>query len=274
MKNNSNILFLLVNYYNEKELCAFINEQLQPTTNHFIEIIITDNGSKEASLLTQIETQYDNVTLIKSQTNLGYFGAANLGLTHYLKQHTAYPQAVIICNTDITLQSDFFKVLQNKLASQNFDVLGPSIYSTFLKHYQNPYIINRTSKSKLQFLHSVSSNYLLYSAFTAYHVLKTKISGAVSNKINTSLNPYALHGSFMIFNKTFFTKGGTINYPAVLFGEELFIAEQALKLNLNIVYEPTLQVEHNEHATTGIFKSHKTVAFLHQSYTYLLKTFF
>ena len=55
---------------------------------------------------------------------------------------------------------------------------------------------------------------------------------------------------------------------------ELFIAEQARKLNLNMVYEPTLQVEHNEHATTGVFKSRRMVTYLHQSYTYILKTYF
>jgi hypothetical protein len=78
----------------------------------------------------------------------------------------------------------------------------------------------------------------------------------------------------MVFNNSFFEKGGTLNYPSVLFGEEIFIAEQVLKLNLKMVYEPILHVEHHEHATTGVFKSKKTVNYLHQSYTYLLKTYF
>lgn len=274
MNTDAKILFLLVNYFNEKELCAFINEQLQPNTNNFIEILITDNGSKETSLLQDVESKYANVILVKSTHNLGYFGAANLGLTHYLKQHKDYPQAIIICNTDIKLAEDFFSVLQNKLTNPNFDILGPSIYSTFLKCYQNPYITNRISKDKLNFLHFISSSYFLYCLFTVYHVLKTKIKGSITNKVITPSKTYAIHGSFLIFNKRFFTKGGTINYPAILFGEEIFIAEQALKLNLNIFYEPTLQVEHNEHATTGVFKSKQTVSLLHQSYTYLLQTFF
>ncbi len=95
-----------------------------------------------------------------------------------------------------------------------------------------------------------------------------------TDKHYEAMKPYAIHGSFMIFNKTFFQRGGTINYPCVLFGEELFIAEQALKLNLDLLYEPSLQVEHNEHATTGTFKSKEAVAYLHQSYTFLLNTYF
>jgi GT2 family glycosyltransferase len=274
LTNQPKILFLLVNYFNEKEVGVFVNEQLRPDTNKFIDVVIIDNGSKETFLLNDIVNKWKNIVVVKSGTNLGYFGAANLGLSDYLNKHSGYPSAVVVCNTDIVLQDNFFEALQQQIAKQNFDVLGPSIHSSLLNYYQNPYIINRISKGKLKFLHFVSSSYILYSLFTVYHLLKTKLIGRQNSKLNLVANPYAIHGSFMIFNKTFFEKGGTINYPSVLFGEELFIAEQARKLNLNIVYEPALEVEHNEHATTGVFKSRKTVAYLHQSYTYLLKTYF
>jgi GT2 family glycosyltransferase len=274
LTNQSKILFLLVNYFNENEVSSFISEQLQPEVNNFIDIVITDNGSKETSLLSEIENKYSNVFLGKSENNLGYFGAANLGLTNYLNKHKAYPDATIVCNTDIVLQVNFLEILQQKLNTQNFDVLGPSIHSNLLNYYQNPYIVNRIAKGKLKFLHFVSSSYMLYNLFTVYHLLKTKLVGRQNASQILVANPYAIHGSFMIFNKTFFERGGTINYPSVLFGEELFVAEQVRKLNLKMAYEPLLQVEHNEHATTGVFKSRKTVAYLHQSYTYLLKTYF
>ena len=246
MINNAKILFLLVNYFNEKEVCTFINNQLQLNEHKFIDVVIIDNRSKEPDLLNDIKNKFSNITLLNSGNNLGYFGAANFGLTHYLSQQKEYPKAIIICNTDIKLQAGFFSVLQNKLATQNFDLLGPSIYSTFLKHHQNPYILNRISKNKLQFLHFISSTYISYTLFTIYHLLKTKLTGNKNTSASESSNPYAIHGSFMIFNKTFFEKGGTINYPSILFGEEIFIAEQTLQLNLKILYEPALQLEHNE----------------------------
>ena len=264
----------MVNYYNEEEVCSFVTEQLHPDKNNFIELVITNNGSKNKSLFTELTNKHPNITLVNVNDNLGYFGAAHLGLTTYIRNNKEYPKATIVCNTDIVLQDNFFELLQNKIEDGNFDILGPSIYSSFLKHYQNPYITTRISKNKLKFLHTVSSNYWLYSLFTLYHIIKTKFSGRTHPKETTAPNPYAIHGSFMVFNKSFFEKGGTLNYPSVLFGEEIFVAEQALKLNLKIVYKPSLQIEHHEHATTGIFKSKKTVAYLHQSYTYLLKTFF
>ncbi|HEX7413649.1 MAG TPA: glycosyltransferase [Bacteroidia bacterium] len=273
MIHKPSILFLLVNYFNEEEVFSFVVHQLHVDTNDFVEIVIVDNGSK-TNLLSELENKSSKITSIKAKTNLGYFGAANLGLTNYLDQHKEYPQAVVVCNTDMKLSVDFLAILQRKLTKENFDILGPSIHSSFLNYYQNPYILSRIKTSKLKFLQFVSSNYFLYSLFTIYHVVKTKTSRSNSVQLTSTLNPYAIHGSFMIFNKTFFQKGGTINYPSVLFGEELFIAEQAFKLNLNMVYDPALQVEHNEHATTGIFKSKETVAYLNQSYRYLLNTYF
>ncbi|MHB8259105.1 MAG: glycosyltransferase [Bacteroidia bacterium] len=273
MTKQLNILFLLVNYFNEEDTFSFVTEQLIVETNNFVEVVVIDNGSK-TTLLSELKNKYSKITLIKAESNLGYFGAANLGLINYLNKYNEYPQAVVVCNTDMKLAHDFFDVLQIKLTTTNFDILGPSIHSSFLNYYQNPYILNRIKTIKLKFLQFVSSFYFLYCLFTLYHVVKTKMSRSNSVQRTSTLIPYAIHGSFMIFNKTFFQKGGTINYPSVLFGEELFIAEQALKLNLNMVYDPALQVEHNEHATTGIFKSKETVTYLNQSYKYLLKTYF
>ncbi|HKC68259.1 MAG TPA: glycosyltransferase [Bacteroidia bacterium] len=274
MTDSPKIVFLLVNYFNEKEACSFVEEQLKPNINNFIEIVITDNGSNNFDLLQQLSLKCKSVSVVKSNTNLGYFGAANLGLTEYLK-NKELPDAVVICNTDIELKDNFFKDLQQKLASEKFDILGPAIYSTFLNYNQNPYIPERISTAKLKFLHFISSNYILYSLLTVYFLTKAKLVNNKKNETNKEIkNPYAVHGSFMVFNKSFFQKGGTINYPAVLFGEEIFIAEQARKLNLITVYASELKVKHHEHATTGVFKSRQAVKFLYQSYTYLLKTFF
>jgi GT2 family glycosyltransferase len=115
----------------------------------------------------------------------------------------------------------------------------------------------------------------MYGMFTILHLLKTKfVKSNTGNRINERMETYCIHGSFMVFNKSYFTKGGTINYPSLLFGEELFVAETARKLGLKTIYEPDLVINHNEHSTTGVFKSAKTVGFMHQSYSYLLKTFF
>ena len=239
-----------------------------------MEVIIVDNGSKDNAVFVDLTRMYEGVvSVVSAGSNLGYFGAAYYGLCHYLKGKE-YPEVVVICNTDMSLAVDFFAVLRNKIGSEKFEVLGPSIFSDFLNYYQNPYMINRIKKSKLHFLEKVSASYVLYSFYTLFYLLKSKLLKTKVQQNTHKMSPYAVHGSCMIFSKSFFQKGGTIQYPCVLFGEELFIAEQVLQLKMKMVYEPDLRVIHHEHATTGVFKSRKSVSFLKQSYTFLLKTYF
>ena len=131
------------------------------------------------------------------------------------------------------------------------------------------------SAKKINRLRKVTSSTFSYTPYTILHLMKGKFfRKPAKNDFELACNPYAIHGSFMVFNKSFFEKGGTLNYPSFLFGEELFIAETVRKLNLIQCYEPSLKINHNEHATTGVIKSKEKVAYLNQSYTYLLTTFF
>ena len=274
MEKQNKIVFLLVNYFNEKEVAGFVASELAGQLNEHVCIVIADNGSQDKKVLQKIEGT--SVKLIEAGTNRGYFGAASLGLQWYLKEKGVHPDAVIICNTDISLEStDFIKQLNTYINVNAFDVMGPDIYSTAMNYHQNPYIESRISGEKIERYKRVTSNSFLYWMYTLLHLIKTKLVRA--NKRagwEKQMNPYAVHGSFMVFNRSFFEKGGSINYPSLLFGEELFVAEQVRKFNMKMVYEPLLVICHHEHTTTGTFKSKQAVKYLHQSYCYLADTFF
>jgi GT2 family glycosyltransferase len=272
---DTKILFLLVNYYNEREVNSFISHQRINYTDVSLQIIIVDNGSDKSETLLGLTSNNPNITVLTSDVNAGYFGGAYIGLNHYLKTND-YPDAVIICNTDISFVTPNFIVkLTQKIAQGNFDILGPDIYSTMLEYHQNPYIMQRISAKRIKLYKMVTSNAFIYVLFTLLHLLKTKfVKKKQTGKIKERIQTYCIHGSFMVFNKTYFAKGGTINYPSLLFGEELFVAETARKLGLTTIYEPDLVINHHEHSTTGVFKSSKTVKFMHQSYKYLFETFF
>ncbi len=273
--NKKRILFLLINYFNEKEIVEFVTSQLGNYLNTQVQAIIVNNGSRQIEVLRELTIRYSNLKLIDADTNVGYFGGAYVGLTFYLKNNN-YPDATIICNTDISFQTPhFITVLENLLENNQCDILGPDIYSSFLKYHQNPYILKRISYKRIRLYKFVTSTVFFYLLFTLLHLLKTKITKSNSQqKVNQSMQTYAIHGSFMVFNKSYFTKGGTINTPVFLFGEELFVAETARKLGLKTIYEPSLVVTHFQNATTGTFKSAASVRCLHESYSYLLKTFF
>ena len=269
------LLFIIINYFNETEVSNFVVTHFGNGNNHDAEIVIVNNGCHQISILDSLSQKFSFVKILSAEKNLGYFGAANFGLMHYLKSNEL-ADATIICNTDIAFAKDsFFGSLKNILSTKEFDVLGPDIYSTFLKYHQNPYITKRLSRGIIKRYKFFTSNVFLYALFTILHLIKTKIiRSKMQAKIDQPMTTYAVHGSFMVFNKSYFTKGGTLHYPSFLFGEEIFVAETALKLNMKILYEPSLVVNHFQNTTTGTFKSAQTVKFMHQSYCYLLNTYF
>lgn len=269
------LLFIVINYFNETEVSNFVVTHFGSTYCDDVEIVIVNNGCHQISILDALAQKYSFVKILGTQKNLGYFGAANFGLMHYLKSNEL-PDATIVCNTDISFDKEsFFKSLKNILSTKEFDVLGPEIYSTFLKYHQNPYITKRLSRGMMMRYKFFTSSVFLYSLFTTLHLAKTKILRSnMQNRVNEPMYTYAVHGSFMVFNKTYFTKGGTLQYPSFLFGEEIFVAETALKLNMKILYHPALVVNHFQNTTTGTFKSPQTVKFMHQSYCHLLNTYF
>jgi hypothetical protein len=62
---------------------------------------------------------------------------------------------------------------------------------------------------------------------------------------------YAPHGSFIVFSREYFDRGGTLAHVPFLYGEEIMVAETARRLNLAVVYDPGFQIKHVEHSTTG-----------------------
>ncbi len=274
----SRLLFILVNFYNEKQTVNYIRNELFTQSDKNIHIVIINNGSIDKAILSDLENEHDNVCLFSPEKNLGYFGAAQYGFEHFLKVNSTSYLAVIISNTDIRFKdNDFIEKLRLQINDHCFDILGPDIISTFLHRKQNPYIAKRIEVSKLKMLKFLSSGYYLYNLFLICYFLKAKLVSvfkSAKDENRTTMNVYAVHGSFIVFAKSYFDKGGNFNYPSFLFGEEIFVAEKARQLDLKIIYEPSLQLSHDEHSTTGIFKSRKIIKFLNESYQYLLKEFF
>lgn len=83
---------------------------------------------------------------------------------------------------------------------------------------------------------------------------------------------YAPHGSFIIFSKYFFQKGGYLDNNLTMYGEELTTAEITRRLNLSVHYHPDLEVIHVDHSSNEInwFKSFVATK---KAYYYFLKEY-
>ena len=85
---------------------------------------------------------------------------------------------------------------------------------------------------------------------------------------------YGVHGSFMIFTKSFFKKGGDFKHGAFLYNEEITVAEFCRKKSLKCFYDPSLSIEHREHGSVGMIYSSTTLKFLKEASRFAAETYF
>ncbi|MHC1706083.1 MAG: glycosyltransferase family 2 protein [Bacteroidales bacterium] len=269
---NPKFLFILMCYNNESEIVTFVRQELAAQTLQDFRCVVVNNASEHPEALSQL-TKDPAVMLVNPGKNEGYLGGAAVGLKAYLETAGGLPaDFVIVCNTDVQFTgNDFLERLYDQYEDDAFDVFGPDIVSSLTGKHQNPYLERRISKRKLQFFINITQNSVLYNAFLLlYYPFKRHIKRSVREKGS----PYSLHGSFLVFSGNFFEKGGHLSYGSFLFGEEIFIGELAGDLKLNVLYDPDYKIVHHEHATTGIYKSAIHVRYLHDSYKYIMTTYY
>jgi len=269
------ILFLLINYFNDDELVEFITTQLTRQQNIPYDIIVVNNGSVNSNILKDLDSGNNSIQVVTPPENRGYLNGAKFGFDFYC-QSNPIPDFTILCNTDISFEDQHFleKLIQEP-NNKNVEVIGPSIISTFTFHHQNPMYKERLHLKKIKQLLFIYDYYPIYVIYQLGAYLK-RLTKKLSHKNDkqTSGFVYAVHGSFLIFTKSFFEKGNTLNFPSFLYAEELFIAEQCLKSNSKIYYNSDLKIFHREHSTSRFIKNRKHVEWLKQSLNFIYHSYY
>ncbi len=277
---NQKFLIICINYFNDQETVDFVNKLLLQEGDINLEIIVVDNSisiNKNESIRKQIDRSNSVATYIPEK-NLGYFGGAFWAYNRYLKEKSI-PDWVIVCNTDIDIEDkNFFDKMALYNMMKNLGVIAPSIISTKTGLYQNPFLLKRPSILQMYSYNKFLEHYYTAVIYILIGIIKKKFKGFL-NKLKSKLKSkkkiysdvidiYAPHGSFIIFNRRYFENGGTLQHGVFLFGEEIFVAETVCKIGLKVMYIPTLCIIHNEHSTTGVFKSYKMVKYAKEAAQY------
>ena len=271
-------VFILICYYNEDEVVSFIHNELGKQQFKEYSIVIVDNGSHNPFILEK-ETDNNQIFLFTPEKNLGYFGGAEFGLLKYTEVKFELPDFVVISNTDIHFEdAGLLNLMYNKYNDRDEDIFGIDILSSLNGQHQNPYIPERISRKKMEFFLQITSDTLKYNAFLLLYYAKNKLKGILQKTGNSAYSKegrvYSIHGSFMIFAKSYFLKGGNFSYDSFLFCEEIFIGEVARIKKMNVYYDPSFRIIHREHSTTGVFKKARDVKFMHESYQYILENYY
>jgi len=258
--NQPDILIIGVIYNTYPETLRYLDSLAQVETSNITLILVDNSNQAKPPDFQQNIKKFRFLRYLESGRNLGYFGGARLGLTHYLTNHPAVPQWVLVTNVDIVFTPLFFQQLNKFNPQKKLGVVAPSIISKKWNADYNPKISNRYPVSKLRFYQFLYSCFLLHNLFLIAAYTKKWILGRQREKNNPMKNNpqgtkkiYAPHGSCMVFTHTYFDLGGTLDLPHFLFGEEVFVAETAARLCLDVIYDPEMVVFDYEHASTGFF---------------------
>src|SRR3989344_3289862 len=248
MKNN--ILIICVNYNNESDTLDFITSILKQilSKSKKIQIIISDNSDKISVKLKKLQKKHKNIIYLKNNKNKGYFQGANSALKLYLKRNP-FPEWIIISNPDIIIEDP--KFVSKLLKIKEKTIIAPSIISAKTKRDQNPFLVSKPSIKKLRFYKIIYNSRTFTNIYNLFHILKSKLL----NKEKEKKQIYAPHGSFIIINNSFFKNKGHLNYKSFLFGEEIFLAEEAKKAKIRIIYNPDLKVIHKQNSSVSKLKN-------------------
>jgi GT2 family glycosyltransferase len=239
-------LFFIVNYRVDEVLmrCLRSLHVAQAHSSVELQVHVLDNSEYEQAQRQHLEQQalktVEGLALHIHWPihNAGYFGG--LALAQELAR-TQGSDTVIYSNPDIEYAEDFFSQLQI-LAPIAPGLLAPAIVSSQDGFDQNPQYVQRLPASKLRRLKQIYARPMLFKAYMGLARLKEVLLGQRARPSHADgLRIYSAHGASMVFTNTAFFLS-LPHYPCFLFGEELFVAEEAAQRGVPITYRPALRV--------------------------------
>ena len=273
MLRERNIVIIGVIYNTYPETLRYITSLEKYPGDKFL-LILADNSETLApgSFLEEVG-KHDFIEYIRTGSNLGYFHGAQFGLTHYLSAFGKFPEWIFVTNVDIVFQDPLiFQTLEKYEPGSRLGVVAPSIISGRWQTDFNPKIRKRYAVKQLKFYRQIYASFIFQNIYIFISYIKKFLLGFIKKSKHYDIPSrhavekiYAPHGSCIIFHRNYFEKGGTLNHISFLFGEEIFVAETASSLNLDIIYEPGIKIDDHEHASTSYFVSRKMNRYYRQS---------
>ena len=214
---------ITINYNGLKDTCELL--ETLPLEDSSLEVIVVDNASREdeASVIGQ---RFPQVTVIRSQKNLGFAGGNNLGIK------AAHGKYLFFINNDTILASTFQPLIHRLESSPTIGMVCPKIRFTWGNH-------------PIQF-----AGYTPLSPITMRNCsigFGEEDHGQYDSPHPT---PYA-HGAAMMVKREAIEKAGIMPECYFLYYEELDWSMMMHRAGYDIWYDPCCTVYHKESQSTG-----------------------
>lgn len=265
---NKSVLIVCVNYNSYTELTEYlssVDRSALACDNVKVDVIVADNSTEVKDVCI---SEFKNINIkVQKLDNLGYLPGAQ-SVINKVENITKYDY-VVVSNVDIQMRDDFFGNLYKLTHDEDVAWLAPKIYSSDEDRDMNPQVLSRYSKSKLSMLYYMYKYPILYYLYTMTAYKRKKLQPQ-----HDEMDIYAGHGSLIMLTRSFFESYKTINYPIFLFGEELFLAEEILKVGKKVRYVPSLVIHDKGHISTSKLKKKSFFKYNEESIKFILDNYY
>lgn len=250
------ILNVVICYNNTETIGNYIDEVLKLENHENTLILIVDNSIINNKLLFEQLNSKLEIIYIYNSRNLGYYNGFKQGLLYFQKNYKEYYSEIewiILSNTDIEFKNqEFVSILMNKEYKSEIGCIGPEMINYNETLMCNPFSVKPYSRLSLSYRSAIFRNRFIAIGYDMLSAVKSKL---IKKSMNKSKYIYAVHGAFIILKKDVIKYLFEYNYNALLYAEEIFIAEVLRKKGIKTFYDTELKVKHNESPITSILNS-------------------
>lgn len=245
--------FVFTNYNNSSYTRDVIYSLSINKNLKFFFIVIVDNNSELDDLnnLKQINQEFPFVKILFNNDNVGYFKGLNLGI-NYLKSNYNDINFILVGNNDLYFPLNFYETLKNKiLLIEKYPVISPDLLTLDGIH-QNPHVIKKISKLRNLIYDIYYFNYFISVLIDKIAYLTSRFTRRKdSDQFEIAQSISQGYGACYILGPIFFNNFDSLWAPTFLMSEEFFLSKQLEEIGFQIFYEPSIKVNHHDHATMG-----------------------
>lgn len=236
------VAVVTVNYNTEKDTKNLLTSLKRIEKGNFqLQIIIVDNGSRTQFRLDPGEKK-ENITLLRSEENMGFAGGYNIGIRTALSQGADY---ILIINNDTKVYSDMLKNLMKTLEGDSkIGAVIPKIY--FAKGHE--FHKDRYKPNELGKVIWYAGGFTDWENIGSVHRGVDEVDRGQFDKIEPV--EFAT-GCCILFKRETLEKVGLFDERYFLYFEDADLSERIKRVGFSIYYVPTAMLIHVNAASSG-----------------------
>ncbi|MEN7550718.1 glycosyltransferase family 2 protein [Rapidithrix thailandica] len=226
------VSIITVNYNQPEVTCEFLASLDKSRFRNF-EVIVVDNGSR-LDPTAMIHQRFPEVTVIRSDDNLGFAGGNNLGL------EKARGEYIFMVNNDTEITESLLdRLLEAFQSEKKVGMVSPKI-----KYFHHP--------DTIQYAGFTSMNACTGQAFPIGKMEKDH------GQYNQKRPTYSAHGAAMMLSRKVIDEVGKMPEVYFLYYEEWDWSTQIRKAGYKILFEGNAEIFHKESLSVGKMSTLKT----------------